>query len=502
MREREGAWEDGRGGDGKRGGVPDGLLVGALGFLLGLTGLCWTATGLSGLLNHGSWPDGVTFTRTPMAVRSLLTRPHDIPAAWPGTPPDQLSGYGLFWGLFISQVMVLIVVTVFVLGTFTRWRAVRKARRAAQTKSAPVPASETGPEAASATPVPTPATDPVADPGLRAPAGAVAAAVAPVRATPRPSFQAGGLHIVAAPDNLEAAQAALADAEGAALVVTGNAELYASTVGARTKLGPVHVYDPLQRTDAPARLRWAPHQDCAEMPVARNRAAALLAPLRAPGRTQDPVHDTATTILRCWLHAAAVAGEPFREVHRWALAMSSKDAVRILRTDTRAVASAAGELEATLTGHPERRTQAEELLRRALSCTSQIHIRNSCTPSRRNPSGNDAAAWASFVSERGTLYAVGEPIEAPHREGPGAMPLLTALSSAVVGHGRRMAERSSAGRLDPPLTILLDHPATVAPLPELPALLADGTAAGLHTVAFLRSEAQKQKWWGDDAVRL
>lgn len=520
MRARDGAWENGRRReDEKRGGIPDGLLVGALGFLLGVTALCWTATGLAGLLSHGSWPDGVTFARTPMAVRSLFTRPHDIPAAWPDTPPDQLSGYGLFWGLFISQVMVLIVLTVFVLGTFTRWRAVRMARRAGPTKS--VPASEPelerhpGPEQQSGPeqhPGPEQQPGPVQHPGPVSPAPVAAverladpvaaAAAAPARAASRPAFQTGGLHIVPAPENLEAAQAALSDAEGAALVVTGDVELYASTVGARTKLGPVHVYDPLQRTDAPARLRWAPHQGCADMPVARTRAAALLAPLRAPGRTHDPVHDTAATILRCWLHAAAVAGEPFREVHRWARSMSSKDAVRILRTDTRAVAAAAGELEATLTAHPERRTQAEELLHRALSCTSQVHIRNSCAPARFSASGNDTPAWASFVSERGTLYAVGEPNEAPHRGDPGAMPLLTAFTSAVVGHGRRMAERSSAGRLDPPLTVLLDHPATVAPLPELPALLTGGTPVGLHTVAFLRSEAQKQMWWGDGGVRL
>ncbi|NEA50511.1 type VI secretion protein, partial [Streptomyces sp. SID10815] len=113
-----------------QGGIPDGLLIGLLAFLLGMTLLVWTATGLAGLFSHGSWPSAVSFTRTPLAMRHLAARPHDLPGAWPGTPPAALSGYGLFWGLFIGQLMVLCVLTVFVLGTLTRWRAGRARRRA------------------------------------------------------------------------------------------------------------------------------------------------------------------------------------------------------------------------------------------------------------------------------------------------------------------------------------------------------------------------------------
>ncbi|MER7816769.1 type VI secretion protein, partial [Streptomyces sp. NPDC096153] len=103
--------------------------MGVLGFLVGLTVLVWTATGLAGLFAHGSWPDGVTFTNTPTAIRSLVSEPHDVPAAWPATPAGQLSGYGLFWGLLIGQLMTLVVLTVFVLGTLARWRAVRARHR-------------------------------------------------------------------------------------------------------------------------------------------------------------------------------------------------------------------------------------------------------------------------------------------------------------------------------------------------------------------------------------
>jgi hypothetical protein len=100
----------------------------------------------------------------------------------------------------------------------------------------------------------------------------------------------------------------------------------------------------------------------------------------------------------------------------------------------------------------------------------------------------------SFVNEGGTLYVVGEPIEDP-KTNPGAMPLLTALASSVVERGRRMAERSSYGRLDPPLALVLDDVAAVAPLPQFPELLATGADRGLPTLALLRSHEQGRARW-------
>lgn len=68
------------------GGIPDGLLIALLGFLVGLTLLVWSATGLAGLFAHGAWPDAVTFSRTPLAARSLVSAPRTSPP--PGrTPP-------------------------------------------------------------------------------------------------------------------------------------------------------------------------------------------------------------------------------------------------------------------------------------------------------------------------------------------------------------------------------------------------------------------------------
>ncbi|CAM5451549.1 type VI secretion protein [Streptomyces abikoensis] len=556
-------------------GIPDGLLMAVIVLLLGMTLLVWGTTGLAGLFAHGAWPEAVTLTRTPMALRHLVTQPRDLPAAWPDTPAERLSGYGLFWGLFIGELLVLIVLGVFVVGTVARWKAVRARRRAAAGSLAgaasgsgsgadashgtgriaaearttgarttgdaetalasadgrppaggyepPDRAVETSPATGRAAPgsgdhtrapdaVPrsprpdstdggaahaagpadgTSAPGPGTEPG--GPAGALPV---PGPRTPAPQGAIGGP--AAGPvapgvrygaERGDTAARAVLEAAGPVLVTTSDAALWAGTKDARAKLGPVHVFDPSHLLDTPDRLRWSPLGGCTARETAAARAAALLAPVRPLSALDSATADTAETLLRCWLHAAAVDGRPFRQVLRWAQGAAAHEPVRILRTHVKAAGGAAGELESALTGYPERREAAQELTARALGALSSVNVRDACNPHRA-----DSLAWESFVAEGGTLYVVGEAIEDP-RTRPGAMPLLTALVSSVVERGRGMAGRSSAGRLDPPLTLVLDDVAAVAPVPALPDLLADGAAAGLPTFALMRSEEQARARW-------
>jgi hypothetical protein len=532
------------------GGIPDGLLIAVLGFLVGLTLLVWSATGLAGLFAHGAWPDRVTFTRTPLAVRSLVSAPQDLPAAWPDTPAAQLSGYGLFWGLLISQLMILLVLTVFITGTLARWRAVRAREKAAraqagaqsaplppqtQVPSPPVPEPRNGTAPLTDTgPTPPPLTKPLATgteretvtagteiayesstaqgaaPASPAAPSAMAQPAHPAPAAPAPSPLTGAvvpgapfptdgnpagvrhtpaLLLGGAETRRPAAVQAVRDAEGPALVVTSDPVIWSDTKDARAKLGPVLLYDPAHRCDTPARLHWSPISGCEDKPTAAARATALLAPIRPTAKIDQAMADAAETLLRSYLHAAAIDSRTVRHLHRWAQGTNVQEAVRILRTNAKAAAGSAGELESALTSHPERRDIAQALTARALSALSTVNVRESCTPNRA-----DSLVLDSFVHEGGTLYVVGDPIEDP-KANPSAMPLLTALTSSVVERGRRVAERSSSGRLDPPLTLVLDDVAAVAPLPQLPDLLATGTDRGLPTLALLRSREQARARW-------
>lgn len=507
------------------GGIPDGVLVSVLAFLLGVTLMVWTATGLAGWFARGAWPEGVRFSRTPTAMRHLIAQPHDIAGAWPDTPPGRLSGYGLFWGLFIGQLMVLFVLTVFAIGTVARWKAVRARRKSAAPAAGPLPDGGNGrpaggstttafpgdrephgipvvPHQAHAVPAPDPSatatgvlppltTSPPAPAAPGTPAVPAAAhVVTPAAESPPTGARTAPCVVLGAPqDRRPTAARAVHNAEGPALVVTSDPALWSETKDARAKLGPVLLYDPSHLCDTPDRLHWSPASGCEDKATAAARATALLAPVRPTARIDQAVADVAETLLRSCLHAAAIEGRTIKHLHRWAQGTQVQEAVRALRTNPKASSGAAGELEAALTSHPERRDIAQELTARALSALFTVNIREACTPNR-----NDGIALDSFVNEGGTLYVVGESIEDP-RQHPGAMPLLTALASSVVERGRRMAERSSSGRLDPPLALILDDVAAVAPLPQLPELLSTGADRGLPTLALLRSREQARARW-------
>ncbi|MGW3650766.1 type IV secretory system conjugative DNA transfer family protein [Streptomyces sp. NPDC000878] len=474
-------------------GVSDGLLVGLIAFLLGLTVLVWTATGVAGFLSHGSWPQGVTFTRTPEALRHLITDPRDVPGAWPETPAGRLSGWGLFWGLFIGQLMVLFVLTIFVLGTLARWKAVRAARKIPAQRAEPKPEPE---EPAQVQPEPVEETPSPEPPKILSPEPPKAFSTAPVATD---GERVGGREkILFSPPETRTLTAtqAIQDAEGPALILTSNPALWQETKDARAKLGPTLLYDPTHLCDTPARLHWPPTTGCEDRPTAAARAVALLSPVRPTAKIDQTTAETAETLLRSYLHAAAIDARTIRHVHRWAQGTNVQEAVRILRTNSKAAPGAAGELEAALTAHPERRDIAQELTSRALAALSTVNIREACTANR-----SDALVLDSFIAEGGTLYVVGEPIEDP-RTNPGAMPLLTALAASVVERGRRMAERSSSGRLDPPLTLVLDDVAAVAPLPQLPDLLTTGADRGMPTLALLRSREQLRARWPHHDLRV
>ncbi|MFF4486778.1 type VI secretion protein [Streptomyces sp. NPDC001544] len=488
--------DHGRGRREGQGGIPDGLLIGLIAFLLGMTLLVWTATGLAGWFAGGAWPSGVTFTHTPTAMRHLIGRPHDMTGAWPDTPAAQLSGYGLFWGLFIGQLMVLFVLTVFVIGTVARWRAGR-VRRRLHKGAVPAPVSPYEvPGSVNDAPrpvheVPEPVHE-VPEPVHEVPAPRREPEPEEPRTFTKPAE--GAVLYCAPADRLADAAQAIRDAEGPLVVVSSHAALWQETKDARAKLGPVLLYDPAHLCDTPARLHWSPTAGCEDKQTAVQRAAALLTPVRPTARLDQAVSDTAETLLRSYLHAAALDNRSIRHLHRWAQGTQIQDAVRVLRTHPKAAPGAAGELEAALTSHPDRRDMAHELTSRALSALSTVNIREACTANR-----TDALALDSFVDEGGTLYVLGESIEDP-RTAPGAMPFLTALVSSVVERGRRMAERSSSGRLDPPLTLVLEDVAAVAPISQLPDLLSTGTDRGLPTLALLRSREQARTRWPHDEL--
>ena len=337
-------------------------------------------------------------------------------------------------------------------------------------------------------------------------------------AVPRPgpfAFPAG-MTVLLVPDAAATAakrrllQRAVQTATGPVLVVTDDLALWEGRPAHRD----ARLFDPLRLVDEvpdpETRVRWAPHDHCDDPATATARARALLAPtLRggaadAAGSGERGVREAAQALLRCWLHAAALDGRPFRHVQRWAAGNGRGEALAILRSADphRAADGWDGELQALLTHATEQRDAAVDRILGALDVLSELQVQQACAPS----SAADGLDLDALLRNRGTLYLLGRPGEGRVARTDGthtprsAMPLLTALVEDLVDRARRTAVRSSAGRLDPPLLCVLDQVAAVAPFPGLPELVARGGPLGLGGVAVLRSAEQARSRWDERAV--
>ena len=96
-----------------------------------------------------------------------------------------------------------------------------------------------------------------------------------------------------------------------------------------------------------------------------------------------------------------------------------------------------------------------------------------------------------LLLENGTLYLLGK----GSRLGAVA-PLITALADEVFDRAERLATRMPSRRLDPPLLGLLDEAPSIAPVPTLPELLADGRGRGIVIVYAMQSFSQAVTRWG------
>ncbi len=513
--------KDGRQSPGPSRGVPDGAIVGLLAVLLGTTALVWTSTALAGLVTHGHLPHPLPFEDTPEAIRQLATGPGNLTAAWSDTPAAQLPSATAFWTVFFVLLAALLGLVLTIL---TAWTRLRRAARdtvhatAGATDAAPAPAPRPGPlrgsTASAAAParrsaqrppadlpaprsVPVPPADPTFEPEPEPESGP---------APNRPFALPAGAVCILTPDPIASAPAkrrllrkALHTATGPVLVVSDDLALWED----RPPHRDARLFDPLQLVDADSetRVRWAPHNHCEDPAVALSRARALLCPTRRGGDSagERDIQETAQTLLRCWLHAAALDGRPFRHVLRWAGGTARHEAVTVLRTADPLASGPgwAGELQAALSGTEDMREAALDRVLSALDALSDLHVLKACSPG----TPQDALDLDSFLHNRGTLYVVGRGDESRvSRTTHSAMPLLTALVEDVVEHARRMAVRSASGRLDPPVLCVLDRVAAVAPFPGLPDLMARGGPLGLNVLTVLRSPEQARARWGERAL--
>jgi type IV secretion system protein VirD4 len=283
------------------------------------------------------------------------------------------------------------------------------------------------------------------------------------------------------------------DAPGSVLVTGTRPDAFHASHAARARLGPVLAFDPQQLVPEAPRLRWSPTRGCDDPLVALSRARALAT---GTGLNGSGVSDAqfwqqmTAAVLRAYLHAAALTDRPMRELLAWASRPSDPTPVRILRSETGAADGWAEELAAQAGADPRQRDSVWAGVRRAVDSLADPRVLDTCSPDV-----HDAFDPRAFLRDRGSLYLLGS---------TGTQltvaPLISALLDDLLDTARTLAAGSAHGRLDPPLLLLLDEAANIAPLPTLPNLLADGGGSGITTVVVLQSLAQARSRWGDSGA--
>jgi type IV secretion system protein VirD4 len=475
----------------QRQGVGDGTLIGALVALFGACGAFWLATGIGGYLSHGRWPD-IGFTGTAPGIRRLVTNPEDPMGAWPRSVAAQLPSPVMFYSVLAALILLLVVVVVLAARLGYRHRGggePASSRRDVIARNLSAAA--------------------VRERAAAHPSVARAAAAGGLFGSPDPNGRANrrravpGIHLGREPEygielygSLEDSYCVLGpprsgktvglvtgavlDAAGSVVVTSTHPDTLRNTYRQRERRGPVHVFDPADLAGWPDRLRWAPEHGCEDPATAIRRAQAFTASVA-------PAAPAVQTVVRCYLHACAVDNRGSRQLRAWVADPSHAEPLSVLRSSSLAAEGSAAELAELARLDGAERAAVWSGVRDAFAWLSDPRVVESCSPGR-----TDVFDPSYLLGQQGTLYLIGSAATEPSTAS-----LIAALVEDVVELGRRVAARSPDGRLDPPLLVMLDDAATVAPLPSIVGLLSEGGGLGMTPVAVLQSVAQATARWGD-----
>jgi hypothetical protein len=321
--------------------------------------------------------------------------------------------------------------------------------------------------------------------------------------------------VIAPPQTGKSASAAgtILDAPGPVVATSIRGDLIAATAGLRGRRGRIQIWNPEGVGDYASTLGWNPVEGCQDVVAAVRRAGYMVEAVSASGLSDESFWtDQASLVLGSYLHAAALTGGDLRDVHRWIL--TDDDApVRILARHPGAAEQALPQATQYLALPARTRAGITTTINNTLKFMQHPGVVAAVTV----PAG-EGFGFEAFLQSRDTLYLVA----ADAKTSP-MSPLFTALCAEItwaarqIGGIRRPArvprERvlgsrtlgriinwlvppRQVARLDPPLSMVLDEVANIAPVPAAEwATWAAGSGVWLHLYA--QSWAQLADRWGE-----
>jgi len=288
---------------------------------------------------------------------------------------------------------------------------------------------------------------------------------------------------------------AILDSPGAVVTTSTRGDNAAATIKLREKVGPVTVFDPQGLSGYKSSLKWSPFHGCADATVARNRASTLMGATGLGGSSNNAEWaQQAEVILMYLLHAAELGKVSVREFAGWGQSpVLAQGAVEILERSPEAVPGWGANLRAAVETDPKMQASKWLGVSGATEGLTIPGVEEALDPKH----GDEVFDAEEFIRNNGTLYLLGT------KSGGGASaPFLIALMDEVSQTARKMAFGMAKNRLEPPLSLILDEIANIAPWKELPTIMSDGGGVGISTMVVLQSPAQAKAQWGDAAEAL
>jgi type IV secretion system protein VirD4 len=281
--------------------------------------------------------------------------------------------------------------------------------------------------------------------------------------------------------------------KGPAVVTATRHDTYMDTAGVRGRVGQVFVFDPQGLVPDAEKLRWNPVKGC-EVPQKAILRARGFAGFAGVGPAVDGGgaywEQVAASIIRSYLHAAALEGLGVEQLLDWSRHPGAREPVRILSRYPGAARGWDEDLAASTEVEPRHRDSIWATVRRAFDCFADPMVLDATRVD------HDTFDPATFLLRNGTIYLMGSP-GAQHS----VAPIVAALIEDVVDTARHQAAASTTRRLESGLVLMLDECANIAPLGDLPKLVAELGGLGITTAVILQSVASARTIWGEAGER-
>ncbi len=273
-------------------------------------------------------------------------------------------------------------------------------------------------------------------------------------------------------------------AQGAVLLTSNKSDVYAVTRAERESIGTVWTFDPQGIAHTPREMWWDILADCHTIEGARRLAGHFVASVNDDSAKKDFWISAAQNTLTALFLAAARGQASVTDLLAWLADPADRTPVDLLR-DVGMIAMAE-QLQGTVRGAVETRDGIYETARQCVACLLDPEIVTWVTPDPRLPQFKPD----QHVLGRDTLYLLS-------KDGGGsAAGVIAGLADATMRAGVVAAERMG-GRLDPPMTAVLDEAANVCRISDLPDLYSHFGSRGINVVTLLQSYRQGSRVWGE-----